>query len=313
MFSNHRVRLGRSELQVSPICYGSWQLSTSFWGHGPEEEFVKAMRRAHELGINFFDTADAYGNGLSEQVMGKALKPIPRDQLIVATKVYWRWFDDGRPRIGDLSRQHILEGCDASLRRLNMQYIDLYQCHAWDPMTPMDEIVDALELLVKQGKIRAYGTSNWTVEQMCLGNSKGRFSTCQPPYSLIKRGIENDILPYCLMSDTGTLVYSPLQMGLLSGKYAGTEIFTDFRKNSPDYQGERFKMIAARVQEVGMIGRKYELTIPQTIFAATLMNPGITCVIAGIKTVVQIEDAAGAMGKSIDREDYFKIRSLLSV
>jgi aryl-alcohol dehydrogenase-like predicted oxidoreductase len=271
----HRVRLGRTGLQVSPVCYGTWQLSPAFWGVAPEDEFIRSMRRSFELGVNFYDTADAYGNGLAEEVTGKALEPLPRDQVVVATKVYWHFFPDMR-RYGDLSREYIIAECEASLRRLKMSYIDLYQCHAWDPLTPIEETIDALDTLVRQGKIRAYGTSNWTVEQMRHGNQQGRFGSCQPPYSLLKRSIENDVLPYCQATDTGVLVYSSLQRGLLSGKYTGTETFTDLRKNDPDFQGERFKLLCERVADVGKIAKGYGLTTIQAVLSYNLMHPGIT-------------------------------------
>lgn len=308
----HRVRLGRTGLQVSPICYGSWQLSPRFWGVQPEEQFIHAMRRAFEMGVNFYDTADAYGNGLAEEVMGKALAPLPREQLVVTTKVYWHFFDDGR-RYGDLSKAYIIEECESSLRRLNMSYVDLYQIHAYDPLAEPTEIVEALEKLLKDGKIRAFGTSNWTVEQMRLGNQLGNYATCQPPYSLLRRSIENDILPFCQANDIGTLVYSPLHRGLLSGKYKGGESFTDLRQNDPDFTGERFKTICDRMAKVAKIGQGYGLSPSQTVLAATLMHPGIHCAIVGVKTAEHIEEASGAMGKSLSREDWNAVRSLLTV
>lgn len=175
-----RVRLGRSNLQVSPVCYGSWQLSPRFWGKQPEDAMINSMRRAYDVGVNFYDTADAYGDGYAEELMGRALQPIPRDKIIVTTKVYWHFYPDGR-RHADLSGDYVIAECDASLKRLRMDYVDLYQLHSWDPLTPVGETVQSLEKLVKQGKIRAYGTSNWTVEQMRTGLQFGNFATCQPP------------------------------------------------------------------------------------------------------------------------------------
>lgn len=312
MPANNRVRLGRSELMVSPICYGSWQLSPRFWGPQPEEPLIKAMRRALEVGVNFYDTADAYGDGLAEEVMGRALAPLPRDRIVVATKVYWHFYPDGR-RHPDLSPAYIQQACEASLRRLKMSYIDLYQCHSWDPLHAPAVIAEAMEKLVKQGKIRAYGTSNWNAEQMRTGLLAGRFSTCQPPYSLLRREIESDVLPFCQGSDTGVLVYSPLQRGLLSGKYKGTETFSDFRKDDADFKGDRFKMICDKVAQVGAIGAKYGMNTTQTVLAVTLMHPSITCAIVGIKDSTMIEEAAGAMGKSVSIEEYHQVRALLTV
>lgn len=306
-----RIPLGRTELQVSPICYGSWQLSPRFWGPQPEEQLIAAMRRAFEVGVNFYDTADAYGNGLAEEVMGRALRDLPRDEIVLATKVYWHWFPDGH-RYGDLSHDYILQACDNSLQRLQMDYIDLYQCHAFDPLTDPAETVAALEKLRSQGKIRWYGVSNWTVEQMRMGQVVGNFATCQPHYSLLTRVYEDDVLPYCRANNIGALVYSPLHRGLLTGKYKGHETFTDFRKDDRDFQGERFQTLCHRVSKLAPIAEKYGLNITQLVLTVTLMHPAIHCAIVGIKTPEQIEEAAGAMGKTVSADDWHQVRNLLT-
>jgi len=308
--SGTRVRLGRTELSVSPICFGTWQLSPRFWGEPDEDQIIRAIHRAIDIGINFFDTADAYGDGLAESVLGRAFSGIPRDKFILATKVFWHMHPDGR-RYPDLSKPYILEECDASLKRLKLSHIDLYQCHSYDQLTHPHEIADAMETLIKQGKIRAAGTSNWNVEQLRI--LPKRFGSEQPPYSLLKRGIEESLLPYCMANDIGTLVYSSLHLGLLSGKYKGDESFTDLRKNQPDFQGERFRTLCDRVRQVGEIGKNYGLTTVQTVIACTIMHPAITCAIVGIKQPKHIEEAAGAVGKTVSREDWYKIRGLLSL
>jgi len=304
------VRLGGSELKVTPICYGSWQLSPRFWGEQPEDTLIEAMRRAYEVGVNFYDTADAYGDGYSEEVMGKALKELPRDKIIVATKVYNRFYPDGH-RHGDLSHDYVLDECDASLKRLQMDYMDLYQCHSFDQSTPMEETAEAMEKLVKAGKVRAYGMSNFTVEQMRLARKCGNFSTLQPLYNLFQRDNEKDALPYCAAEDAGTLVYSPLCKGLLTGKYRGDEEFDDFRGRIGMFQGEKFKELAGRVQDLKPIAEKYDLTITQLVLATTIQHPLIDVAIVGIKNPAQIEDAAGAMGKKLSREDYYNVRNTL--
>jgi aryl-alcohol dehydrogenase-like predicted oxidoreductase len=310
-----RVRLGRTELLVSPVCFGTWQLSSRFWGKLDEEPIVAAVRRAFELGVNFYDTADAYGDGRAEEVLGGAVQELPRDQIVVATKVFWRPSDrpDGA-RYPDLSADYIAAACDASLRRLKLDYIDLYQCHSFDPLTPVDQTIAAMERLKQAGKIRAYGTSNWTVEQMRHAQQVGgNFHSCQPPYSLLRRDIENDLLPFCAANDVGVLVYSPLQLGLLTGKYKGDETFSDTRGTRPDFQGERFRTICDRVGQLKPIAAKYGLSTVQLVLTVTLMHPGINCAIAGIKGPEHIEDASGAMGKSIEREDWYAVRNLLKL
>jgi aryl-alcohol dehydrogenase-like predicted oxidoreductase len=155
--------------------------------------------------------------------------------------------------------------------------------------------------------------SNWPVELMRTGHVFGNFATCQPRYSLLAREIEKDILPYCLGTDVGTLVYSSLHLGLLTGKYKGSETFDDLRKDRADFQGERFQDICDRVAQVGEIARQYGLTTVQLVLAVTLMHPGITCAIVGIKTPEQIREAAGAMGKAVSIPDWNKVRALLTV
>jgi len=305
-----RVRLGRSNLHVSPICYGSWQLSPKFWGDQPRDVIIAAMRRAFEVGVNFYDTADAYGDGLSEEVLGEALKPLPRDEIVVATKVYHHFYPDGH-RHPDLSGDYIRRECDASLERLQMDYIDLYQCHGFDPLTDLAETTEALESLKQAGKIRAYGASNLTAEQLRAARAFGDYATIQPRYNLLQSQAETDLLPYCRAEDVGVLVYSPLYHGLLTGKYTGAETFDDLRESNADFQGERFLQLAGRVRALAPIAEKHSLTIVQLVLAATLMSPMIHCAIVGIKTPEQIEDAAGAMGKTIGREDYFAVRAAL--
>ncbi len=306
-----RVRLGRSDLQVSPICHGTWQLSPKYWGDQPRDLMIAAARKAFDVGVNFYDTADAYGDGLAEEVLGEALKPLPRDRVVLATKVYHHFYPDGH-RHPDLSATYIEQECEASLRRLQMDYIDLYQCHAFDAVSDLEETTAALERLKQAGKIRAYGASNFTVEQLRAARRFGDYATLQPRYNLLQPEAEADLLPYCRSEDVGVLVYSPLYHGLLTGKYVGTETFEDLRKSNADFQGERFRELAARVRALEPIARKYSLTIVQLVLVVTLMNPMIHCAIVGIKNPQQIADAAGAMGKTISREDYFAVRTTLS-
>jgi len=307
-----RVRLGRSGLQVSPICYGSWQLSAKFWGDVPAEPIRAAMRRAFEVGVNFYDTADAYGDGRAETVMGEALADLPRDEIVVATKVFHHFHPDGR-RHPDLSGAYVSTECEASLRRLNMDYLDLYQLHSFETLTPLAETTEALERLKAAGKIRAYGVSNFTVEQLRLARTCGDYATLQPKYSLLDRQAEADLLPYCQAEDLGVLVYSPLSLGLLTGKYDGTETFTDFRADNPRFQGQRFKDLAAAVRSLEPVAAKYSLSIVQLVLAATLAGPKPDVAIVGIKDPAQIESAAGAMGETLGREDYFAIRNALDL
>jgi aryl-alcohol dehydrogenase-like predicted oxidoreductase len=308
----HRIALGRTGLRVSPICFGTWQMSPIYWGDVSQADVIAAIEHALEVGVNFFDTAGAYGDGLAETTLGKALKNHPRSQAIIATKVYFHFHPDGK-RYADLSAKYVVEYCEDALRRLQTDYIDLLQLHSFDPMTPMDETTSALEQLRKSGKIRCYGVSNFGVEQFRLARRYGDYATTQPRYSLIDRQIEQDLLPYCAAEDIGVLVYSPLARGLLTGKYDGSETFSDLRGKDPRFQGEGFKALASAVRSLEPIARKYDLTICQLVLAAMLCNHAIDCAIVGIKSPAQITEAAGSMGKTIQREDYFEIRKILSI
>jgi len=266
------------------------------------------MRRAFELGINFFDTADAYGDGYAETVLGEVIKDLPRDELVVATKVFNHFKPDGS-RYPDLSPRHLVERCEASLKRLGIERIDLYLLHFYDQLTPLADVAATLLELRDQGKIRQIGLSNHTVEQVRSQRRFGPYWVVQPPYSLIDPGIEDDLLPYCQAEGIGVMVYSPLHKGLLTGKYTGQESFDDFRRFHPDFRGRRFVELCHGVQKLAPIAARYGLSIPQLVTAVTLMHPAIHVAICGVKTVEQIEELAGAAGKTIDREDFFAVRS----
>ena len=309
---SQRVTLGGSGLEVSPVCFGTWQLSPRFWGEQPKEQLLAAMRVALESDINFFDTSDAYGDGYAESVLGEFLAEVPRDEVIVTTKVFNHYNPDAS-RYPDLSPKHIVERCEASLNRLGTDRIDLYLLHFVDQLTPIADVAETMERLRLQGKIRAYGVSNHNTEELRATRRFGAYCVVQPPYSLINTAIEADLLPYCQGEGIGVMVYSPMHKGLLTGKYKGTESFTDFRAFHPDFQGERFKEVAGAVQGLASLADKYGLTLYQLVLAATLMHPAIHVAVAGIKTPEQIREAAGAMGQTLSRPDYFAVRKALSV
>ena len=302
-----RVKLGSSGLEVSPISIGTWQLSPRFWGEQSKDDYITALRYAFENGVNFIDTAEAYGDGYAETVVGEAIEGLPRDELVITTKVFNHFNEDGT-RYPDLSPDHITARCDVSLSRMGIDTIDLYLLHMFDPLTPLADIAETLNRLRKQGKIRAYGVSNHNVEQTRAQRRFGDYSVTQPPYSLVDPAGEEDLLPYCQSENIGVMVYSPMHKGLLTGKYSGDETFTDFRQNHPDFQGERFRELAASVESLGPLAEKYGLTIYQLILSATLMHPSIDVAVCGIKRKDQIEEAVGAVGNELSREDCWTVR-----
>ena len=269
---------------------------------------MAAMKLAFEKGINFFDTAEAYGDGYAETVLGEAIKELPRDELVVATKVFNHFNPDGS-RYPDLSPEHIAERCELSLQRLGIETIDLYFVHLFDPLTPFADIAEVLGKLKDQGKVRNFGLSNHSVEQCRAQRRFAPYSVVQPQYSLIRPDGEKDLLPYCQSENIGVMIYSPMHKGLLTGKYTGEETFTDFRSNDIDFQGDHFRELCAKVQSLKPVAERYGLTIYQLVMAATLMHPSIQVAICGIKTPPQIGEAVGALGKTLSREDYFAVRN----
>ncbi len=305
------ITFGATGLRVSPVCFGTWQLSPRFWGEQPEDEVIAAMRTAFDAGINFFDTAEAYGDGYAETVLGKFLRQVPREQVVVTTKVFNHFNPDGS-RYPDLSHDYVLEHCEQSLKRLRVETIDVYLLHFFDQLTPFAEITATLEQLKQQGKIRHYGGSNFTTEQFRAARKFGAYDVMQPPYSLIDSAVEADLLPYCQAENIGVMIYSPMHKGLLTGKYTGRETFNDFRQHHPDFQGERFMQIADAVQSLRAIAERYGMTLYQLILTATLMHPAIQVAVVGIKTAQQIAEAAGVLGNTLERADYFAVRTALT-
>ncbi|MCK5738507.1 aldo/keto reductase [bacterium] len=306
-----RVPLGKTDLQVSPICFGTWQLSPRFWGEMSELDVVGALERAYELGVNFFDTAEAYGDGYAEKVLGRALAGWSREDVVITTKVFNHFNPDGS-RYPDLSPVHIRARCELSLQRLKTDYIDVYLLHFYDQLTPLAEITTELESLRKAGKIRCYGVSNFNVGQHRAALAFGDYAVAQPPYSLLQADAENTLFPFFQANEIGVMVYSPLHKGLLTGKYTGEETFSDFRQFHPDFQGERFRELTARVQQLGEIAARYSASIYQLVLAATLCHPVIDVAITGIKKVAHIEEAVGALNVQLTRPDYFQIRKILN-
>ncbi len=306
-----RVKLGKSCLKVSPICFGCWQMGQTYWGKQPENVLIQAVHTAVECNVNFFDTADAYGDGMAEKILGKAIKNLPRDKIVIATKVFHHFYPDGH-RHPDLSKKYILDECEQSLKRLGTDYIDLYQAHSFEVFTPIEEISEAFEQLKKEGKIRAYGVSNFTLEQLRLAKKYGSFSTLQPYYNLLEPDIEKDILPYCYGEKIGVLVYSSLFRGVLTGKFSGKETFSDLRANDERFKGKRFLELIQKVNKLKPIAKDREISVTQLSLLTTLSHPAIHCAIVGIKNSEQIRESAGVLRcKDLTLPEYYAVRSLL--
>jgi len=298
--------LGRTGLKVSELCLGSMTFGENFYGIAVvDQPAANAMvSRALEVGINFFDTADVYSYGQSEVVLGQALKDcgVERDSVIVATKVRSPMTEAATAGTGDvnnvgLSRQHIFAAVEHSLRRLQTDYIDLYQVHGWDIRTPIEETMRALDDLVRQGKVRYIGCSNWSARHLmkavCLSaaNNWPSFVSLQAYYSLVGRDLEHELLPLCREEGLGVLPWSPLSGGFLSGKYT---------RDNPSPEGARrsgfqFPPIdEARgfdaVEVLARIAKEKGTTVAQVALAWLLAQPGVTSIIIGANKMSQLED-----------------------
>lgn len=304
-------QLGKTDLNVSRICFGCWQLSPKFWGDVDLAPWRDALKKALDLGINFIDTADAYGDGYAEASLGDFLKKEGlRDRFLLATKFYWN-FKDG-PRHPDTRYEYILEECDLSLKRLKTDRIDLYQIHAWDPLTRPEEVAAAFGVLRKQGKVRWFGVSNLNADQMRTYAKYFDLECLQPQYNLLARDVEARELPYCLENRIGVIAYSPLFRGLLTGKYARDHKFEDHRANVPLFKGKAFPRILDALEEIKPIAENLGLTLPQLAIRWVLTHPALTCAIQGIKTAEHVETVAPAADKDLPQEVWYQVADILN-
>lgn len=305
------LQLGKTDLRVSRICYGCWQLSPRFWGDVPQDEWRAAVKKALDLGVNFIDTADAYGDGMAEEALGALLKKEGlRDKFTIATKFYWNFY--GKERRPDTSHAYILRACEESLRRLKTDTIDLYQIHAWDPLTRPDEAAAAFSQLKKEGKVRWFGVSNLNADQMRMYSRFWDIECLQPPYSLLTRDIETREFPYCLEKRIGVIAYSPLYRGLLTGKYARDEQFSDSRGANPYFQGKAFHRILDGLDELKPLAEKHNLTAAQLAIRWVLTHPAISCAIVGVKKPEHIETIVPAADDLLPGDDWHAIAGIMS-
>ncbi len=291
-------RLGTSNLEISTIGFGGWAMGKSFWGDDVvDEDSIAAIRRALELEITFIDTAQIYGCGHSEQVLGQALVGYPRERVIIATKTGLQWDDEGKISHNN-SPEFVLGSIQDSLERLRTDYIDLYQIHWPDDAVPLADTAAAMKQLFDAGTIRAVGVSNFSVEQMTEFMAVCPLHSLQPPYSLLNRKIEASILPFCREHSIGVLAYSPMARGLLTGKYGADATFpeTDGRAGDGLWHGERFQRNLAAVAELKTLAATHSRTVAQLAMAWVLSQPGLTCALSGTKRPYQIEETAAAAG-----------------
>ena len=304
--------LGRSGLEVSRIAFGTWQLGGD-WGEFDEYAAVAAIRRARELGVNFFDTAQVYGFGASEAILGKALRDElsrDRDELVIATKGGLRQADSGLVR--DASPEWLRRGVDARLAALGIEHIDLYQVHWPDPTVPAAETACALGDLIVEGKIGHVGVSNYNSSQMAEFSATLPVETLQPPYHLFRREIEDEVLPYCL-NNIGVLVYGPLAHGLLTGTLSVHTAFEDgdWRGTSKVFRGGTYRRNLPTLRALEKFAANRGITVSQLAIAWTLANPAVHVAIVGARQVSHIEDSLHAIDISLTDSDLDEIETII--
>jgi aryl-alcohol dehydrogenase-like predicted oxidoreductase len=310
-------RLGGSGVKVSEISLGSW---LTYGGSVAEEQATACINRAYEIGINFFDTANVYMRGAAEEIVGRALRDFERDSCFLATKVYFPMGEGPNDR--GLSRKHITEQCHASLRRLGVDYIDLYQCHRYDESTPLEETLRALDDLVRQGKVLYVGVSEWTEDQIsdALMIAKemnlDRIVSNQPQYNMIQRRIEGGVIPLCEREGVGQVVFSPLAQGVLTGKYRPGDAPEEGTR-AADPESNRFMQqlmneeVLIAVDGLRSVASEADLSMPQLALAWVLRQENVSSAIIGASRPEQVDDNAAASGVELPADVVSEIDGIL--
>ncbi len=298
--------LGQSDILITPILVGTWQAGIKMWVGIEDQETIKAIRSAFEAGITTVDTAEVYGDGHSEQIVGEALSDV-RDQVIYATKVF----------ANHLKYDQVIEACERSLKNLKTDYIDLYQIH-WpsgsfnSEKVPIEETMKALNDLKTQGKIRAIGVSNFSRSQLEEAAQYGRIESLQPPYSLFWRQVEKDLMPYCQEQNISILAYSPLAQGLLTGKFGLNHQFAegDHRsKNKLFANKDHYQRVQTALEQLRPIAEHYQCSLGQLAIAWLIAQPQ-TNAIVGVRNAEQTEQNANAGNLKITPEDLAEIDNI---
>lgn len=320
-------KLGKSDVEVTELAFGAWAIGGWLWGGADSDEAIKAIETAVDNGMSTIDTAAVYGFGLSEELVGKAVKG-KRSKVQILTKFGMIWdgkmgkfyFSTKDNNGNDIdiynysSRDRVIMDCEASLKRLGTDYIDLYQIHWPDATTPVSETMEALEMLIQKGKIRAGAVSNYSVDLMKEAIKTLPIASNQVPYSMVNRGIEKDIIPYCIENNIGILAYSPLQRGLLTGKIKKGHNFGkgDSRPDTIYYREPNLSRIINFTDDLRTIAEERNVTLSQLVLNWTIQQPGIKCVLAGARNPDQVLDNIKAAEFILSDDELKRIRTLIS-
>lgn len=317
-------QLGQSDVKVSPVIFGAWAIGGWMWGGSEEKESIAAIRASVEAGANTIDTAAVYGMGYSEEVVGRAIKGI-RDKVIIATKCGMRWDtpegtdpwqqkdNQGRDIIirKNSRRDSIIHECELSLRRLGVETIDLYQIHWPDVSTPVEESMRAMTQLKEQGKIRAIGVSNYDAKWLADAMKIAPLASDQPPYSLIQRKIEKEVLPFCRQHNIGLIVYSPLERGLLAGAVGPDRKFPpgDHRAGHKYFSVENRNRVLTALEKIKPIAQRHRASLAQLAINWTVHEPGITAALVGARNAEQATHNAQALQFKLTDDERAQIRA----
>jgi aryl-alcohol dehydrogenase-like predicted oxidoreductase len=310
---------GKTGMEITLIGFGSWAIGGSgwaaAWGPQDDEEAVGAIRRAVELGMNWIDTAAAYGLGHSEELVARALEDVPEsDRPYVFTKCSLVW-DEKRDVHNNLKKDSVKRECEGSLRRLQTDVIDLYQIHWPRPKEDIEEGWSALAELKEEGKVRHIGVSNFDVSQMERAQGIAPVETLQPPYNMLNRGIEEEILPYCAQHDLGVIVYSPMRSGLLTGKMTRERVQNlpsdDWRRKNSDFQEPRLSRNLELVELLEEIGKEHGRSPAEVAIAWTLRHPAVTAAIVGGRRPDQVDGIIGAAEFRLGDDELERIEAFL--
>jgi aryl-alcohol dehydrogenase-like predicted oxidoreductase len=304
-------KLANTDIKVSAITFGAWAIGGWMWGGADRKDALEAILASYEHGVTSFDTAPIYGQGRSEEIVGEALRSLPRDKVQILTKFGMRW-DEKKGRLDFKSadnaghpieiyryagKESVIKECEDSLRRLGTDYIDLYQLHWPDTTTPIAETMEALTQLLKQGKIRAAGVCNYSAKQMDEAEKTISLTSNQVPYSMVERTIEEDVVPYCIEHNKSIIAYSPLQRGLLTGKIKPDHVFAsgDHRPGTSFFHPENIRRIDNFLEELQPVAGSKNALLSQLVIRWTIEQPGITIALVGARDKEQaIQNAKAA-------------------
>ncbi|MGH0038496.1 MAG: aldo/keto reductase [Myxococcota bacterium] len=318
-------RLGDSDLEMTRVAFGAWAIGGLMWGGADERDAVEAVRAALDAGINTIDTAPVYGCGRSEELVGRALLG-RRDGVIVATKCGLRWdrsegpvrFDTPTPEGGrvrvhyNLRPESLREECEQSLRRLGVDVIDLYQIHWPSPVDPLEDALDTLVRLREEGKVRWLGVSNFTASQLEVARGCEAVVAAQPPYSLVDRRSDAEVLPFCRAHDLGVIAYSPMGRGLLTGRVPADRRFatSDHRSEHPSFSDENRRRVARALERARPMAERHGVSLANLAVAWVLATPGVNAALVGARNVAQVTENARAAGVSLSPEEWSELAGI---